>query len=448
MSIAADAGAALVPDALVADRVDRPDTDFWQENRTIAAKTSRYSAQAWQLKNLRTFVCVAYLQSVTRAAEHLGRVPSVITRSINEFERCIGLPVFERRHRGMAVNVSGEAVLVRSRRIEHEIEVGSAEFLRSGQKGKSVPDEAITNFMFDGHKLQLLIHLADTRNMSRTANELGMTQAGASMALARIETTLGQPLFTRTIQGMEPTDGTKQLVMRARRIFAELRHLASDIQAISGKVAGSIVIGTLPLGRTYVFPTAIAEAISAHPDLRVTMIENPYEHLVSSLRSGDIDVIFGSLRPNEPSLGLSTETLFTDRLSIMVRAGHSLASRTNLTMADLLGEKWILPKKNGNGWPLVVSAFGKFELAPPVASVETSDVAILRQLLIASDMIAMASPHQMMYEIRSGLLTELPVALGESSRDIGIVRRDAAMLSPAAMTLIEAVQRQARKCFG
>jgi LysR family transcriptional regulator of gallate degradation len=63
-------------------------------------------------------------------------------------------------------------------------------------------------------------------------------------------------------------------------------------------------------------------------------------------------------------------------------------------------------------------------------------------------MIAMASPHQMMYEIRSGLLTELPVALGESSRDIGIVRRDAAMLSPAAMTLIEAVQRQARKCFG
>jgi LysR family transcriptional regulator of gallate degradation len=397
-----------------------------------------------QLKNLRIFLSVADAKSITQAAEQLFKAPSAITRSIIELERFIGVSLFERKARGMLLNAYGEAVLVRVRRIDDEIRLAADEFLRSRAKTRASSPSAISNLLFNGRKLQLIIHLATYHNISSAAAHMKMTQTGASMALSRLEAALGQSLFQRRMQGMVATDAADRLVMCARRVFAELRHMGSDISAISGNLTGSIVIGTTPLGRTDVFPTAIATTISRYPGLRVTTVESSYEQLIGSLRSGDIDIVFGVLRPSHLCRGLITEPVFTDRLSVVVRAGHPLARRTQLQMSELLTEKWILPRPNALGRPLVEAAFQKQGLQPPVPSVETGDLAVLRQLLNASDMLAVTSPHQLMLEIRSGLLTELPVTIGET-REVGVIVRDGAMLSPAALAVLDAVRCQVRE---
>jgi LysR family transcriptional regulator of gallate degradation len=299
--------------------------------------------------------------------------------------------------------------------------------------------------LFTGRKLQLLILLTDFRNISSAAAQMGMTQAGASMALSRIESGIGQSLFQRMMQGMVATDPAARLVMRAKRIFAELRHMESDISAISGNVAGTVAIGTLPLGRTFVVPTAIANALSRHPGLRVTTIESPYEQLVGNLRSGDIDVLFGALRPNDASQGLVTQPLFITRMGIVARAGHPLVQRRNLQLADLLSEKWILPKPNAPGRRLVDASFHAQGLQPPIPSVETGDLAILRQLLNSSDMLTAISPRQFMFEIHAGMLAELPVPLGVTTRQIGLTLRDGAVLSPAALAVLDAIYAVARE---
>jgi LysR family transcriptional regulator of gallate degradation len=398
---------------------------------------------AQQLQNLRTFVSVADAESITRAAELLYKAPSAITRSIIELEHSIGFPLFERKPRGMLLNAFGGAVLVRARRIHDEIQSAADEFLRSRAKTPGTSPSAISNLLFNGRKLQLLIHLADSRNITATAAYLNMTQAGASMSLSRLEAVLGQALFQRRMQGMVVTDAADRLVMHARRVFAELRHMISDISAISGTLTGSVVIGTTPLGRAAVFPTAIATAISQHPELRVTIAEGAYEQLIGRLRSGDIDAVFGVLRPSALNQGLVTEPLFTDRLGIVVRAGHPLARRKQLQMSELLTEKWILPSLGRR--PLVDASFRKLGLQPPVASVETGDLAILRQLLTFSDMLAVTSPHQLMFEIRSGTLAELPLTLVGTTSEVGLVVRDGAMLSPAALAVLEAIRSEVRE---
>jgi LysR family transcriptional regulator, regulator for genes of the gallate degradation pathway len=105
---------------------------------------------------------------------------------------------------------------------------------------------------------------------------MGMTQAGASVALARMEDGLGQTLFLRRNDGMVATDVTERLVAHARRIFAELRHMAADIAARPGQVRGTVV---------------------------------------------------GALRPSDQCHGLITEPLFVDRLAILARADHPPARR-------------------------------------------------------------------------------------------------------------------------
>lgn len=71
-------------------------------------------------KELRMFMAVVRIGSIRGAAEHVNVAPSVVSRQIAETERKIGLPLFERNARGMALTEAGELVLEHSRRVLEE----------------------------------------------------------------------------------------------------------------------------------------------------------------------------------------------------------------------------------------------------------------------------------------------------------------------------------------
>ncbi len=393
-----------------------------------------------KLQNLRLFISVADTGSITRAARQLFKAPSAITRSVIELEQSVGVPLFERKARGMLLNAYGEAALVRARRIHDEIQIAANELLSSKATHRSSSPAAIVKLLFNSHKLQLLIQLAVCRNISSAAAKMNITPASASMTLSQIEAGIGQSLFQRRVQGMAVTTAANRLIVRAKRVFSELHHMDSDISAIYGSHMDSVAIGTTALARSHFFPGAIAAAISQHPALRVTLVDGSYEQLIRSLRKGDVDMVFGAPGTTALNQGLTAEPLFTDRLGIVVRAGHPLAQRAQIQLSELFTERWILPSLGRR--PLLDACFRKLGLPPPVASVETGDVAILREILHDSDMLAVTSPNQLMLEIRSGLLKELPVTLEGTTRQVGLVVRDGAMLSPAALTVLEAVRSQ------
>lgn len=397
-----------------------------------------------RLDYLQSFLAVTETGSIARAANQVFRAASAVTRAISELEKELDVPLFERKPRGMLPNTFGEAVKLRAQRICDEAILAADEFMRAERQTSVSQRNAIINLLFSGRQISLLTLLADLRNISSAAKSLGISQAGASLALARMEAKVGRPLFQRMLQGMVTTDATARLVIRAKRILSEIRQMDADISAISGNLGGSVAIGTLPLGRTFIIPTAIARVLAQHPGLRITTIESPYEQLIAQLRSGVIDMVFGALRPDDFCQGLILESLFEDRLGVIVRRGHPLASRKRLALADLLGEKWILPIPSAPGRRLIDASFQELGLAPPSPSVETGDLAIMRQLLNTSDLLTAISPRQFMFEIQSGSLVKLPVLLGRTSRQIGLTLRNGALLSPAARAVIDSIRATAQ----
>jgi LysR family transcriptional regulator of gallate degradation len=392
-----------------------------------------------RLHGLRVFLAIAESGSVSRGAEITYRAPSALTRSLAALEQALGVALFERRPRGMLLNASGDRVHKRALRIRDEAQQATEEFCRASAQPGSVRT-AVASLFDSERKLALLVWLADLRNLSAVAARLQLSQSGASMALSRIESGVGEPLFQRMAQGLVPTDPTVRLVVRAKRIFAELRHLMSDLSALAGDPGGVVTIGTLPLGRTWIVPTAIAAALDKYPALQVTTIESPFESLMGNLRSGDVDLVFGALRPHQAGQGVVTEALFHDRMGIVARTGHPLARRHSISLAELLAERWILPRLDAPGRRLVEASFQELGLPMPTAAVETGDLAMMRQLLLRSDMLTAISPHQLLFEIRAGSLIELPVTLGNTTRAIGLTLREGAMLSPAAVAVIDEIR--------
>jgi LysR family transcriptional regulator of gallate degradation len=219
--------------------------------------------------------------------------------------------------------------------------------------------------------------------------------------------------------------------------MAEIRHAGSEIAQLCGKTEGTITVGALPLGRTVLLPRATARLLRAHPGLHVATVEGPFDTLAAALRSGDVDFILGALRQPAYATDLVGERLLADELAIISRADHPICARRSVTWHDLARAQWVLPRKGTPTRDLLEAAFARRDMAPPDVRLETSDLAVLRGVLLESDLLTGISPRQLYYELEQAALVTLPITLPETAREIGITRRTGSQPSPGAALLMD-----------
>lgn len=74
-----------------------------------------------KLHHLRNLLAVAEQGSLRAAAREMGIAQPAVTRSIQELERELGVPLFERRARGVVPTVMGEAFIRRAKSVDNEL---------------------------------------------------------------------------------------------------------------------------------------------------------------------------------------------------------------------------------------------------------------------------------------------------------------------------------------
>jgi LysR family transcriptional regulator of gallate degradation len=391
------------------------------------------------LRHLRAFIAVAEQGSVTKAAEALYRAQSAVTRSVHQLELALGVDLFERKASGMLCTAFGNIVLFRARRVMDEFALGCDEVARTA--GSTPGHARVPIALYNQRRLLSFVRLADSGHMPTVAKELGISQPAVSSSINDLEASLGASLFERSSKGMMLTAAGELLVFRIKRALAELRHIEADLAALSGSTEGRVVIGALPLGRTAILPRAISDVLARHPRLRFCTIEGPFDKLAAQLRAGDVDFVLGALRAPDYASDLVGEPLLTDRMALVVRSGHPLTERTSVGLADLLESQWVLSNPATPARRLFAQSFVSQGLVAPVEAVETSDLAILRGMLMHSDAITAISAQQLRYEIDAGLLTVLDVELPEAHRVIGITQRADSHPSPGALELMATIRR-------
>lgn len=385
------------------------------------------------LHHLRAFNTVAATGGIRRSADMLYRASSAVTRSVAALEDNLGTQLFERKGRGMLLTTAGEVVRLRAQIIEAELREVRDDAARLGaREGYLVTS---MEALFNERRLQVATMLAEVHHMPTVAQAMEMSQSGVSQALAKLEEGLGQSLFRRTAHGMLPSDAGSRWILRFNRVLVELEHIHADIAALNGVLEGVVTIGALPLARTLVLPAAIAVLVRKYPRLRVRSLESPYEELAAGLLSGRVDFIIGALRKSA-SQGLDSTPLMQDHPALIARVDHPLAGKAGLSFEDLEPYAWVLSRA---GSPLRMALehfYNEHGQPPPQPAVETGDLALLRGLLLSSDMLTVLSPHQLHYEIETGQLAVLQLQMPGLERQIGVTTREGAHLSPGARALL------------
>ena len=361
------------------------------------------------IRNLRAFLAVADHGSANKAAKALLRAQSAVTRSIHQLERELEVDLFERRAQGMLPTRFGQALLLRARLMQAEMERARRELLPYATTRESSRNAPIFDMLVPKRRLQIFVALTEQHHMPSVADSVGVTQPAVSMTIRHFEESIGVELFVRTAGGMVPTPAGTILALRVKRVLAELRNAIAEIGAMRGISRGLVTVGALPLGRTRWLPTAIARLVEAHPGLRVATVEGSFELLAAGLRAGDLDFILGALRPADFATDLAGEELLDDELAVVVRALHPWVHRKRIALPDLKDAKWALPRDGAPTRNLLERALVSRGLPLPNVVLETSDLAVLRGVLLESDLLTAISPRQLHYEFEAKLLTVLPI---------------------------------------
>jgi DNA-binding transcriptional LysR family regulator len=87
-----------------------------------------------------------------------------------------------------------------------------------------------------------------------------------------------------------------ELALHVKLAFSLIRHGLEELASLEGTLRGSLVIGTLPYSRTLLTPRTIHRVLEAHPALRISTREGPYQMLETALRNGEVDLIVGATR--------------------------------------------------------------------------------------------------------------------------------------------------------
>ncbi|WP_068111046.1 LysR family transcriptional regulator [Tropicimonas marinistellae] len=372
-------------------------------------------------RHLRAFSLTARLKSVKRAAVEMYLSQPAVTQAIANLETEFGRSFFERTPSGMLLTDVGELFLKRVNRALAELSRGCP---RRDKAVASSPGATGDNSHFlTAASIRVIIEVADSGNLELAAQTLQTSRASIQRTMRGIEAAFGENLFVRSSTGVRLSDPGAQLARGAKLALRELEHAQEEIEHFDGQKVGRMMIGSLPLSLVEVVPLAMMRLLDQYPDLSVRIVEGSYQHQLSWLLDGDLDMIVGALRSPPSCEGIVQYPLFDDQLHVVVRRGHPLTRLTAPSLSDTIGYAWVLPRPGTPTRALFHRAFRRRALAEPKRLLEVSSHASLRSILSGSDRVALISRRQIRFEEEAGLLTVLPIELDEASRTIGIVTR-------------------------
>lgn len=188
---------------------------------------------------------------------------------------------------------------------------------------------------------RLVVAVADANNISRAAEDIGMTQSGASQAIAQLEAALGFPVFTRERRYISVTALGEQVVAHARNMVLQLnaiRSLADQSRELNG---GRIRLASFPSVTSTFLPRLLRDFKRLHPGIDVVVLEGSDEEVEEWLAYDTVEL--GVVM--NPAPGRAHSVLGKDAWVAVMPARHPLAvlaRASGITLAELADQPFIL----------------------------------------------------------------------------------------------------------
>lgn len=225
------------------------------------------------------------------------------------------------------------------------------------------------------------------RTTAAAARALGVSQPAISRTLASLEERLGRSLFLRKGGALRPTPEAVQLSDGAHELIGALRRLLHSA-APETSAQNLQLVTTTTLAQGFLAPL-LPSLMRSWPELRLQVEITSSAAVLTAVADGAADL--GLLDQYTPHASLSGQVIHRGRAEVALPAGHALAGRAAVGLAELAREPLVaLPRR----FPLRAAldrAFRDAGLSPQIV-MEAATAAFAAEMVLRGVGVAVLNP--------------------------------------------------------
>lgn len=190
--------------------------------------------------------------------------------------------------------------------------------------------------MLELRHLRYFVAVAEERNFTRAAEKLHIAQPPLSRQMQQLEEFLGVALIEKGTRPLRLTEAGQFFLAHAKPLLEQVRDLKTMTQRV-GKLERTLNAGFVASTLYGLLPDIIRRYRERHPDVDVVLHELTTIEQMQALKEGRIDVGFGRLKSEDPSI--RRILLREERMVAALFPGHRLAAaEAPLRLVDLVQE--------------------------------------------------------------------------------------------------------------
>jgi len=198
--------------------------------------------------------------------------------------------------------------------------------------------------MFDFRQLRYFVAVAEELSFTRAALRLHLSQPPLSQQIQSLEQDLGVRLLERTKRHVALTEPGRVFLEQARQILAKVDEARSEVIAAAAGYSGQLRLAyTVSVSFHPALPQALLRYGQIAPNVRLKLSEMYTEPQFAALLAGEIDIGFVRDEPvhAQDARDLHFSVIDREPLLLALPAGHSLASRSSLHLAEVAGNAFV-----------------------------------------------------------------------------------------------------------
>ncbi len=146
---------------------------------------------------------------------------------------------------------------------------------------------------------RIFLAVLEEGSLSAAARRLGLSHPTVRSRIETLEQRLGTVLFTRSVNGLTPTETAEALREPARAMALASEFFVRQASASGGEASGTVRISVPDFMGIEVIPAMLARLREAHPAIR---IELSLSNLPADLLAQEVDVAVRTVAPKQDAL--------------------------------------------------------------------------------------------------------------------------------------------------
>jgi DNA-binding transcriptional LysR family regulator len=220
-------------------------------------------------------------------------------------------------------------------------------------------------------------------------------------------------------------------------VFDEMRKGLQQIESIKQPDTGELRIGSSIVTDAGLLPAIIERFSQDFPRAVVHVLpENIAIQQYDNLRDRKVELVLGRLPTTMTEPDLVAETLFDEPNVVVAGSQSPWAKRRKLTLADLIGEPWVLAQPGSLARSLHEDVFRRSGLEPPSATVLTVSLHLYMRLIETERWLGLVPASVMRFGGKQMQLKTLPVKVLSPPAPVGFITVKDRTLTPLAQRFI------------